>query len=81
MLFCAHGDSHIDPPTVSLTLTGILQPIFIATGLMRPVGEQFDFTPIIMVCLFAVGFPLILTALRGIKPKTVAIESAVEEAI
>ena len=81
MAFCSHGDSHIDPPTVSLTLTGILQPIFIATGLMRPVGEQFDFTPIIMACLFAVGFPLILTALRGLKPKTVAIESPVEEAI
>ncbi|NWK56605.1 hypothetical protein HW115_13365 [Verrucomicrobiaceae bacterium N1E253] len=80
MLFCAHGDSHIDPPTVSLMLTGILQPIFLATGLMKPAGASWDATPVIMVCLFAIGFPILLTALRSIKPKRASVSSELDEA-
>ncbi len=81
MLFCAHGDSHIDPPTISLMLTGILQPIFLAIGLMRPVGETFDFTPVIMIVLFAVGFPILLRVLRSIPPKEKDITPVLDEAI
>ena len=69
MLFCAHGDSHIDPPTVSLMLTGVIQPVLITTGVMHPSGGTFDLIPILLIVLFAVGFPLLLTALRAIQPK------------
>lgn len=33
-LFTAHGDSHIDPPTVSITVCGTLQPVLLWLGLM-----------------------------------------------
>lgn len=81
MLFCAHGDSHIDPPTISLTVTCIVQPIFVKTGLMRPLGDSFDFIPLAMVIIFATGFPLLLTGLRAMKPKEVAPVAELDEAV
>lgn len=33
-LFTAHGDSHIDPPTVAITLCCIIQPFLLWTGIM-----------------------------------------------
>lgn len=81
MLFCAHGDSHIDPPTVSLMLTGIIQPIFLAAGVMQVAGESFDFAPIIAIALFAIGFPILLTALRSIQPSEATLPADAEEVL
>jgi hypothetical protein len=81
MLFCAHGDSHIDPPTISLMLTGIIQPILLASGVMRPITQTFDLTPVMMIALFAVGFPAILTSLRSLKPKEEEVTPELEEAV
>jgi hypothetical protein len=79
MLFCAHGDSHIDPPTVSLMVTCAVQPLLLKSGFMRPLGETFDFIPLVMVFVFATGFPLLLTGLRAMKPKEVASVAALDE--
>jgi len=81
MLFCAHGDSHIDPPTVSLMLTGIIQPILMATGVMKPLGDVFNLVPIVWLAAAAVGFPLLLTILREKVPAETPLVADLDEAV
>ncbi len=67
-LFTAHGDSHIDPPTLAIGIVGLLQSLLIYLGVMTPKSGN-TIEGIIALAVVIVAMPLLLTGLRKLPAK------------